>query len=163
MALGANHAITGRDVKLNPDTAWGTRTQNIQVLGREQAPTGYTNLVSAANYQFAQRQQHGHHPGQRDHGGRPAAVHRQHRCPVGPGRRVPGHAAPRRPNPDLVVSSVTWTPASPSETNAITLSATVSNIGTAAAGATTVNFNLGGTRRRHRRGRRARRRAPRPP
>jgi hypothetical protein len=49
------------------------------------------------------------------------------------------------PNPDLVVSSTSWTPASPNETSPITLSATVQNIGSAVAGATTVNFNLGGT------------------
>ena len=35
--LGANHSITAVNVKLNPDPAWGTRTQNIQVLGRDQA------------------------------------------------------------------------------------------------------------------------------
>ena len=39
VALGANHAITAVNVKLNPDPAWGTRTQNIQVLGRDQAST----------------------------------------------------------------------------------------------------------------------------
>ena len=54
MALGANHAITAVNVKLNPDPAWGTRTQNFQILGRDQASTTYTNLVSAANYQFVQ-------------------------------------------------------------------------------------------------------------
>ena len=54
VALGANHAITAVNVKLNPDPAWGTRTQNFQILGRDQASTTYTNLVSAANYQFVQ-------------------------------------------------------------------------------------------------------------
>ncbi|WP_247674963.1 discoidin domain-containing protein [Micromonospora sp. M51] len=37
VALGATHAISGVTVKLNPDPAWGTRTQTIQVLGRDQA------------------------------------------------------------------------------------------------------------------------------
>ena len=37
VALGANHAITAVNVKLNPDPAWGTRTQNFQILGRDQA------------------------------------------------------------------------------------------------------------------------------
>lgn len=48
------------------------------------------------------------------------------------------------PNPDLVVSSTTWTPAAPTEVTLVTLTATVQNIGSAAAGATTVNFSLGG-------------------
>ena len=37
------------------------------------------------------------------------------------------------PNPDLTVSNVTWSPASPIETNTITLSATVNNIGDSAS------------------------------
>src|SRR5262249_1748187 len=48
------------------------------------------------------------------------------------------------PNPDLVVSAASWTPASPNETSAITPSATVRNDGSAASGAPSVNFNLGG-------------------
>ena len=50
------------------------------------------------------------------------------------------------PNPDLVVTSVDWTPAVAERDAApITLSATVQNTGSAAAGATSVNFILGGT------------------
>ncbi|HEY0739415.1 MAG TPA: CARDB domain-containing protein, partial [Herpetosiphonaceae bacterium] len=49
------------------------------------------------------------------------------------------------PNPDLVVNNVTWTPSAPNETSTITLQAAVQNIGTAGAGATTVNFSLGGS------------------
>ncbi len=48
------------------------------------------------------------------------------------------------PNPDLVVSAVTWSPTSPSEVSPVTLSAVVQNIGSASAGATTVNFTLAG-------------------
>jgi hypothetical protein len=49
------------------------------------------------------------------------------------------------PNPDLTVTSVTSSPASPLENTAITLSATVKNQGTASSGATNVNFYLGTT------------------
>ena len=47
------------------------------------------------------------------------------------------------PNPDLTVTAVSWTPANPTETDAITLSATVRNAGDVASGATTVTFRLG--------------------
>ncbi|MEV0624064.1 CARDB domain-containing protein, partial [Nonomuraea sp. NPDC050404] len=46
-------------------------------------------------------------------------------------------------NPDLTVTNLTWTPASPTATTAITLSATVKNSGTAASAATSVNFYAG--------------------
>ncbi|HUR08409.1 MAG TPA: discoidin domain-containing protein, partial [Nonomuraea sp.] len=38
--LGANADLTSIVLKLNPDPAWATRTQTIQVLGREQSATG---------------------------------------------------------------------------------------------------------------------------
>ena len=50
------------------------------------------------------------------------------------------------PNPDLTITSSSWTPTSPVETDAITASATVRNAGTAASGATNVNFYLGTTK-----------------
>ncbi len=40
--LGSNADVSSVVVKLNPDTAWGPRTQAIQVLGREQSATGFT-------------------------------------------------------------------------------------------------------------------------
>ena len=54
LSMGANHAITSVVVKLNPDPAWGTRTQNFQILGRGQSSSTFTNLVSAATYTFTQ-------------------------------------------------------------------------------------------------------------
>ncbi|MEU8364461.1 CARDB domain-containing protein, partial [Nonomuraea sp. NPDC048882] len=47
------------------------------------------------------------------------------------------------PNPDLTVSGLTSSPASPVETDAVTLSATVRNAGTAASAATSVAFYAG--------------------
>ena len=59
VALGANATISTVVLKLNPDSAWGTRTQTIQVLGREQSSSTFTNLVAAATYTLQ--------PGDRQH------------------------------------------------------------------------------------------------
>ncbi|MBB5800755.1 hypothetical protein F4560_000523 [Saccharothrix ecbatanensis] len=141
--LGANADISSVVLKLNPASAWGTRTQNIQVLGREQGASGFTNLVAAWDYVF--------NPASGNTvtiplSGRVADVQLRITSNTGaPGGQVAefqvfGVAAP---NPDLVVSATSFTPVSPVETNAVTLSATVRNAGTAASGATDVTFFLG--------------------
>ncbi len=56
--------------------------------------------------------------------------------------QVVGTAAP---NPDLTVTDLTWTPSSPTESDSVTVNATVRNSGTATSGATTVNVSLEGT------------------
>ncbi|WP_326821793.1 CARDB domain-containing protein [Streptosporangium sp. NBC_01756] len=144
--LGANAAVSSVVVKLNPDSSWGTRTQNIQVLGREQNATGYTNLVAAQNYTF--------NPAS---GGNTATINfnatvADVQLKFAGNSGAPGGQAAEfqvigvpAPNPDLTVTNLSWTPASPSEANAITLSATVRNAGTAASPADSVNLNLGGT------------------
>ena len=143
VALGANHAISRVVVKLNPDPAWGTRTQNFQILGRDQASSTYTNLVSAANYQFVQGNNVVTIPVTASTADVRLRFNSNTGAPSGQVAELEvwGVAAP---NPDLTVTAVSWTPTSPNETSAITLSATVRNAGTATAGATTVNFNLGG-------------------
>ncbi len=143
VALGANHTITAINVKLNPDPAWGTRTQNFQILGRDQAVTGYSNLVSAANYQFVQGNNVVTIPVAATTADVQLRFNSNTGAPSGQVAEVEVCGAPA-PNPDLVVTSVTWTPATPSETSQITLSATVRNAGSAPAGATTVNISLGG-------------------
>jgi len=143
VALGANHVITGVNVKLNPDASWGTRTQNIQVLGRDQAGSTFTSLVSAADYQFVQGNNVVAIPVSATTSDVRLRFTSNTGAPSGQVAEFEVCGTPA-PNPDLVVSSVSWTPASPNETSAITLSATVQNAGTAAAGATTVNFSLGG-------------------
>ncbi|MFY1619857.1 CARDB domain-containing protein [Micromonospora sp. WMMD736] len=144
VALGANHSISGVTVKLNPDPSWGTRTQTIQVLGRDQASSSYTSLVSAAAYQFVQ----GVNTVTIGVSATTADVQLRFTgntgAPSGQVAELEVCGTPA-PNPDLVVSSVTWSPTSPSEVSAITLSAVVQNVGTAAAAATTVNFSLAGT------------------
>ncbi|GAA4257404.1 galactose-binding domain-containing protein [Dactylosporangium darangshiense] len=143
VALGANYILTGINVKLNPDPAWGTRKQNIQILGRDQAATTYTSLVPATDYQFVQNNNAVSIPFNATTADVQLRFNSNDGAPSGQVAELEVCGTPA-PNPDLVVSSVSWTPASPNETSAITLSATVQNIGTAPAGATTVNFNLGG-------------------
>ncbi|WP_440072432.1 CARDB domain-containing protein [Streptosporangium sp. OZ121] len=143
--LGANAGVSSVVVKLNPDSAWGTRTQNIQVLGREQSATGYTNLVAAQNYTF--------NPASGNtvtiaFNASVADVQLRFTSNSGaPGGQVAEFQVfgVPAPNPDLTVTNLSWTPASPNEAGAITLSATVRNAGTAASPADSVNLNLDGT------------------
>lgn len=143
VALGANHVITAINVKLNPDPAWGTRTQNFEILGRDQAATGYTSLLGAADYQFVQGNNARNIPLSATTADVRLRFNSNTGAPSGQVAELEVCGTPA-PNPDLVISSTSWTPASPNETTAITLSATVQNVGSAAAGATTVNFSLGG-------------------
>jgi uncharacterized repeat protein (TIGR01451 family) len=143
VGLGANHVITAVNVKLNPDPAWGTRTQNFQILGRDQASTTYTSLVAPANYQFVQGTNVVAIPVSATTADVQLRFNSNTGAPSGQVAELEVCGTPA-PNPDLIVSSTSWTPASPSEASAITLSATVQNVGSAAAGATTVNFSLDG-------------------
>ncbi|MEU8271337.1 CARDB domain-containing protein [Sphaerisporangium sp. NPDC049002] len=143
--LGANASVSSVVVKLNPDSSWGTRTQNIQVLGREQNATTYQNLVSAANYTFNPAS--GGNSVRIDLSATVADVQLKFAANTGaPGGQVAEFQVigVPAPNPDLTVTSLSWAPVSPIETNAITLSATVKNSGTAASGADSVNLYVGG-------------------
>ncbi|GAA0398160.1 hypothetical protein Acor_34700 [Acrocarpospora corrugata] len=142
--LGSNAVVSSVVLKLNPSGDWGSRTQNIQVLGREQSATGYSNLVSAANYTF--------NPAAANTvtinlSGTVADVQLKINSNTGaPGGQIAEFQVfgVPAPNPDLTVTNLTWTPASPNETSAITLSATVRNSGTAASVADSVSFYLSG-------------------
>ncbi|WP_432826612.1 discoidin domain-containing protein [Dactylosporangium sp. CA-092794] len=140
--LGANNDISKITLKLDPSTAWGARTQNLQVLGREQSATGFSNLVSAADYRWD--------PATGNSvditvSARVADVQLKFNSNTGaPSGQVAefqifGTAAP---NPDLQVTGITAAPASPVETDSVNLTATVRNNGSAASGATNVNFYL---------------------
>ncbi|WP_371604575.1 discoidin domain-containing protein [Streptomyces sp. NBC_01220] len=143
--LGADADIEAVVVKLSPDQAWATRTQSIEVLGRPQSATGFTQLKARADYVFD--------PSASENTvtipvtGRYADVQLKFSSNSGaPGAQaaeiqVVGTAAP---NPDLTVSELTWSPASPSEKDDVTVDATVRNTGTAAAAATTVDVSLEG-------------------
>ncbi|SET27882.1 discoidin domain-containing protein [Paenibacillus sp. NFR01] len=140
--LGANYNITSIVLKLNPATEWGIRTQTIQVLGHDQNTTSFSNLVSATAYTF--------NPASGNTVTIPvtATVKRLQLnfisntgAPAGQVAEFQVYGTPA-PNPDLTITGLNWTPASPVETNPITLNATVTNSGNASAAATTVNFYL---------------------
>lgn len=146
VALGSNADVDHVTVKLNPDPAWGPRTQTIAVEGREQSSTTFTTLSAAQTYSFD--------PNSGNTvtipvSGRAADVRLRVTANSGAGG---GQAAEFQvfgvpaPNPDLTVSGVSWSPQNPVETDAITASATVRNAGTAASGATNVNLYLGTTK-----------------
>ncbi|MFJ2650806.1 discoidin domain-containing protein [Streptomyces sp. NPDC087420] len=144
--LGSNADTDSVVVKLNPDNSWGQRTQNIQVLGREQNATGLTSLVAAKDYTFT--------PGTGNSvtipvGARVADVQLKFNSNTGSSAgqvaefQILGDPAP---NPDLQVTAVSASPASPVESDAITVSATVRNAGALAAPASTVDLRLSGTK-----------------
>ncbi|MEU6764962.1 CARDB domain-containing protein [Streptomyces sp. NPDC046853] len=144
--LGANADLESVVVKLNPDAAWATRTQNIEVLGREQSAQGFKSLKARADYSFSPS-------GNRNSvtipvSGRYADVQLKiYSNSSGYGAQaaefqVIGTPAP---HPDLTISNLTWDPAKPSESDKIDVSATVRNTGSAAAAATTADVSLGGT------------------
>ena len=144
--LGANATTQSVVVKLNPDSAWGARTQTFAVLGREQSASAFSTLVGSASYPF--------HPASGNTVTVPVTATvadvrlsftANSGAPSGQVAEFQVIGVPA-PNPDLTVTGTTATPASPVETDAVTLSATVRNAGTAAAPAGSVNLYLGATR-----------------
>ncbi|GAA4604233.1 CARDB domain-containing protein [Actinoallomurus liliacearum] len=131
-------------VKLNPDASWGRRTQTIEVLGRASHSGSFTSLVAAKAYTFD--------PTSGNTVTIPVtatAVDVQLKFTANSGAtggqvaelQVIGTPAPA---PDLSITDASWTPASPTETDSVSLKATVKNTGTAASDATDVNFYLAG-------------------
>ncbi|MFG3282415.1 discoidin domain-containing protein [Streptomyces sp. NPDC048111] len=144
--LGANADTNTVVLKLNPDSGWGRRTQNIAVLGREQSASAYTTLAAAKDYTFDPAS------------GNTVAIPVQARVADVQLRFTSNTGATGgqvaefqvvgvpSPNPDLEVTALTAAPSAPVESDAVTLSATVHNKGTSAAPATTVAFQLGGSK-----------------
>ncbi|QJT06161.1 Secreted glycosyl hydrolase [Streptomyces asoensis] len=144
--LGANADVTSLVLRLNPDSSWGPRTQTVQVLGREQSASGHASLVAATGYAFS--------PASGNTVTIPVAARvadvqlrftGNSGAPAGQIAefQVIGTAAP---NPDLEVTSLTASPASPVESDAITLAATVRNSGETAAPAGSLALRLNGTK-----------------
>ncbi|MFG1906559.1 discoidin domain-containing protein [Kribbella sp. NPDC048928] len=144
--LGSNADLSSIVVRLNPDPAWGARTQTFSVLGREQSATGFTTIVAPASYAFDPAS------------GNAVTIPVSARvadvrlnftgntgAPAGQVAELQVLGVPA-PNPDLSLSNVSWTPTAPVETDAITVRATVNNDGTAASPATSVNFYLADTK-----------------
>ncbi|MFF8537985.1 discoidin domain-containing protein [Streptomyces sp. NPDC015532] len=144
--LGANADLGQVVVKLNPDAAWSTRTQNIQVLGRDQDATAFTSLVAAKDYTFNPA---GGNSVTIPVSGTAADIQLRFTSNSGaPGAQVAEFQVIGTPaaNPDLKVTGITNTPAAPVESDAISLTATVTNSGTKASKATDLGFTLGGTK-----------------
>lgn len=143
--LGSDAEVEAVAVKLNPDQIWGARTQSLEVLGRADGASGFTTLKSRATYAFSPSS--GQNSVVIPVTGRVADVRLTFFSNTGaPGAQVAefqvlGEATPQ---PDLVVTDLTWTPAAPSEADDVTVRATVRNAGTAPAPATTVNVSVEG-------------------
>ncbi|MBW4083079.1 discoidin domain-containing protein [Paenibacillus sp. S150] len=143
--LGANASVTSVVVKLNPASAWATRTQTIEVLGHNQATSAFTSLVPAASYTF--------NPASGNSVTIPVTAtvsELQLKITANSGSSA-GQVAEFQiigtpaANPDLTITAMSWSPAAPVETDAITLTAAVKNAGTSASAATNVGFYLGTT------------------
>ncbi|MBQ0964100.1 discoidin domain-containing protein [Streptomyces sp. RK23] len=147
LKLGANADVDSVVLKLNPDTGWSKRTQNIQVLGRAQDASGLTSLVDAKDYVFDPAS--GGNSVTIPVGERAADVQLKFTSNTGATAgqvaefQVVGTPAP---NPDLEVTGLTTSPGSPVESDEITVSATVRNSGAADAPAGKVALRLGGTK-----------------
>jgi hypothetical protein len=143
VSLGANATINSVIIRLNPDPIWGPRTQNIEVLGREQSSSTFTVLSALAPRSF--------NPASGNQVVIPvsataADVRLRYTsntgAPAGQAAEFQVIGVPA-PNPDLTITGMSWSPSAPVETDAITLSATVRNAGSAGSGATNINFYLG--------------------
>ncbi|MGW6293898.1 CARDB domain-containing protein [Streptomyces sp. NPDC055058] len=144
--LGSDADVEAVVVKLNPDPVWGPRTQSFEVLGRAADASTFTTLKAREDYAF--------HPSSNRNTvvvpvtGRVADVRLGFFSNTGaPGAQVAEFQVLGRatPQPDLVVTELDWTPASPSEADDVTVRATVRNAGTAPSPATTVAVSVEGT------------------
>ncbi len=78
--LGSNADLSSIVIKLNPDSAWGARTQTFSILGREQSGSGFTTIVPSASYTFSPASGNSVTiPVSARGGRRTAELHRQHR------------------------------------------------------------------------------------
>nr|WP_051325534.1 CARDB domain-containing protein [Glycomyces tenuis] len=143
--LGANTELEQIVVKLNPDPIWGPRTQTLSVLGRDQSGGEFETIEESADYAFD--------PATGNTvtipvSGTAADVQLRFDANTGaPGGQVAElevYGTPA-PNPDLLVTGLSWSPESPVQTDELTLSATVENAGDLASPATDVALFLDGT------------------
>ncbi|NUO47204.1 MAG: APHP domain-containing protein [Streptomyces sp.] len=144
--LGSDADVEAVRVRLNPDAAWGPRTQSLEVLGRATGVSGFTTLKARADYSFSPSS--GGNSVLIPVTGRVADVRLAFSSNTGaPGAQVAevevlGTATPQ---PDLVVTDLTWSPAAPSEADPVTVKATVRNAGTATAPASALDVSVEGT------------------
>jgi hypothetical protein len=146
VSLLGNATLNSVVVKLNPDPVWGPRTQNIAVLGQSQSGGAFVTLAAAQNYNF--------NPSSGNSVSIPVSGNYQNiQLSINSNTGAPGGQVAEfqifgtpAPNPDLTITGSSFSPSAPVETDSITASATVQNIGTAASPASNVNFYLGTTK-----------------
>ncbi|MER7760175.1 CARDB domain-containing protein [Streptomyces sp. NPDC097619] len=144
--LGSDADVEAVVVKLDPNTAWGPRSQSLEVLGRASTAGSFSTLKARATYAFSPSS--GQNTVTIPVTGRVSDVRLTGFSNTGAGGtqvaeiQVLGRAAPA---PDFVVNELTWEPATPSESDEVTAKVTVRNAGTAAAPAATVNVSVEGT------------------
>ncbi|MFD0683863.1 discoidin domain-containing protein [Actinomadura fibrosa] len=144
VSLGGKADVSSVVVKLNPDAAWATRTQTFEVQGRGSPTASFTTIKPSAAYTFD--------PATGNAVTIPVtATTAEVRLRFTANSGAPGAQVAElqvigtpAPTPDLTVTDVSWAPASPIETDAITLRATVRNAGTGAADASGLDFLIGG-------------------
>lgn len=142
--LGSDATVSSVEVALNPNPIWGARTQTFEVLGRTQGASEFTTIKPSADYRFD--------PADGNDITIPvtataAELRLRFTGNTGAGNgqvaelRVIGTPAP---NPDLLVSQLSWSPSAPIETDRISVSAEVHNVGSRSSTATTVDILLEG-------------------
>ncbi|WP_156044052.1 CARDB domain-containing protein [Cellulomonas sp. HZM] len=148
VTLAAPSDLTAVNVLLNPDAAWGARTQTFAVLGRTGSSGSWTTIKPSATYAFA--------PSSGNQVAVPVTaaaseVRLQFSGNTGAtGAQVAelqviGTPSSTPTAPDLQVSLLATSPSAPTTTTPVTLSANVRNAGTGAATATTVVLTVDGT------------------
>jgi hypothetical protein len=147
VSLQGNATLDHVVVRLNPDPAWGPRNQTITILGQPQAGGAFTVLSGPTSWAFSPTS-----------GGNAVTIpvsgqYQNIQLSITANSGAPGGQVAEfqifgtpAPNPDLTISSSTWAPANPIETDPITVSTTVQNIGTAPSPASNVNVYLGTTK-----------------
>ncbi|PRY59631.1 F5/8 type C domain-containing protein [Glycomyces artemisiae] len=144
VSLGLNAELDRIVVKLNPDPVWGARTQTFSVLARDAAGGDFAQIKASAQYAFD--------PASGNTVSIPVSgtygeIRLQFTGNTGaPNGQVAefqvfGEAAPAA---DLAVTGMSWSPAAPSETDAVTLSARVENTGEVSSPATAVDLTVDG-------------------
>nr|WP_227996132.1 discoidin domain-containing protein [Glycomyces albidus] len=144
VSLGANAELDRIVVRLNPDPVWSARTQTFSVLARDAGGGAFAEIKASAAYAFDPASGNSVTvPVTGTYGEIRLQFTGNTGAPNGQVAefQVFGEAAPA---PDLEVTGLSWSPASPVETDEVTLSARVENTGEAASPASAVALSVDG-------------------
>ncbi|HIW31798.1 MAG TPA: carbohydrate-binding protein, partial [Candidatus Paenibacillus intestinavium] len=141
--LNGTAHITSIVLKLDPSTNWEARTQTIQLLGREQNSSTFTSLLAPTQFTFDPVSQN-----TVTISVEATVSNIQVHFTTNSGSQS-GQVAELQiwgtslPKPDLIVSDMTWSPATPDESDSILINTIVQNVGTVAASASDVGIYVG--------------------